>query len=453
MKKQFPKLAALALISLLPLTGCKSGQTDSEGNTIVKFSVRNYATELEGWKKTVEKANQLLEADGQKVRIEIESLKVGSSWDDFYAKVRTNIMTKKGGTIGRIAESHIPQMRKQNLIGELTDVATTLIDSGEYNTSAFNGVAREGNKYYGLPSGLQHMVVYYNKDKFDAYNKDKAESEKIAYPSGDWNNASTFEELRADALKLTSGSGSSKQFGFSAGPFMAYAGMYAKNSGGYNIFDDNGECKIYTQEFIDAYDWLGGMIYDDKTSPNISESLDEGGLGKFCSGNVAILVDGIYNIHDILTKCKFNVGVAAIPVKEKSGGGKYKSYTTNFTDCYWISNTSKHAAEDKIALQYILKSEAIKASADYQVGGVPIKNDCVDNYFEKLEAAGLSHEACQVIREGAKNTISVPYTSYYNEVDLKVNAKLGLWMNKDSEWTTDRFVRFMDTTMKEAMPK
>lgn len=453
MKNKFLKLGALVAMTMCSVVSCSCGKkdTDDSGNTIVRFSIRNYITELDGWRQTVAKANELLAKDNKKIKIELEELKVGSSWDDYFAKVRTNILQKKGGTIGRIAESHMPQMRKQNLLGEVTDLANKLMETGEYNNDAFGGVAKEGNKYYGLPSGLQHMVVFYNKDKFDAYNAGKTDAEKIPYPSGDWNDATTFDEIRSMALKLTSGSGAGKQFGFSAGPFMAYGGMYAKNSGGYNIFDEEGNCRIYSQEWLDVYNWLGGMLYDDKSSPNISESLQEGGLGKFTSGNVAILIDGIYNIHDILTKCKFTVGVAAIPAKAKADGTKYKSYSTNFTDCYWVSKNSKHPADDQTAIEYLMKSEAIKKSADYQVGGVPIKNDCVENYFEKLQAAGLSKTACDVIREGAKNTINVPYTDYYNEADLKINAKLGMWMNKDPDWPTDTYVRFMDTTIKSFM--
>ena len=33
----------------------------------------------------------------------------------------------------------------------------------KYNASAFEGVAKKDGKYYGLPSGTQHMVLYYNK--------------------------------------------------------------------------------------------------------------------------------------------------------------------------------------------------------------------------------------------------------------------------------------------------
>lgn len=451
--KSILKTIFLPLLVVSSLTSCGGGGGDDSTVTTVKFSVRNYQVELEGWQEMVKSANQLLAADNQKVKIELETIKVGSSWDDFYTKVTTNILTRKGGTIGRIAESHIPLMIKKNQIADLTDVANELIATNEYNNDSFGGVALNGGKYYGLPSGLQHMVLYYNKDKFDAYNSKVEDADKISYPSGDWDDASTFTEIRDYAKKLTSGSGASKQYGFSAGPFLAYAGMYSKNCGGYNIFDDEGNCQIDTEPFYDVYNWLGSMIIEDGSAPKAVDTYNEGGFGKFCSGNIAMLVDGIYNLHDIIRDCKFKVGIAAIPVGVNDSGAKYKSYSTNFTDRYWAAQTSKHPAEDKIALKYILKAESIRAHAALQVGGVPIRKDCVDTYFTSIVSSGVTQEAANVIKEGAKNTINVPYSSYYNEVDQKINAVIALWMDQKEGWTTEKFIKYMDSEMKAAMGK
>ena len=161
----------------------------------------------------IDAANCVLERYGEKVRIEAEII-MTDSWDQYYTKVTSNILGKIGGTIGRIAESHMPQMVNKNQIADLTEVRNALVETGEYAADAFEGVAVKDGKYYGLPSGTQHMVLYYNKTIFDEYNKAHPEA-PVDYPSGDWNNASTFEEIRETAKKLTSGSGASKKFGLS----------------------------------------------------------------------------------------------------------------------------------------------------------------------------------------------------------------------------------------------
>ena len=45
--------------------------------------------------------------------------------------------------------------------------------------------------YYGLPRDFQTIVLFYNKDMFDAAG--------VAYPTADW----TYDDLRNAAKKLT----------------------------------------------------------------------------------------------------------------------------------------------------------------------------------------------------------------------------------------------------------
>ena len=60
--------------------------------------------------------------------------------------------------------------------------------------------------YYGLPRDFQTIVLFYNKDLFDAAG--------VAYPTDDW----TLQDLRDAAQKLTvdkDGDGVNDQWGFS----------------------------------------------------------------------------------------------------------------------------------------------------------------------------------------------------------------------------------------------
>ena len=319
-------MLAVAAVMCCSLAACgKGGGTDKDGNVIVQMSLMNSTNENPGWLAMIDAANGVLERDGEKVRIEAEII-MTDSWDQYYTKVTSNILGKIGGTIGRIAESHMPQMVNKNQIADLTEVRNALVETGEYAADAFEGVAVKDGKYYGLPSGTQHMVLYYNKTIFNEYNKAHPEA-PLDYPSGDWNNASTFEEIRETAKKLTSGSGASKKFGLSAGPYLAYAGMYAKNSGGDNIFNAAGECVIATKPFYDVYEWFEDMLITDKSMPNTSDTQTLDAMARFLGGNIAMIIDGVWQIHDI---CKYTgdseIGVAAIPVAASGN----VSYSTTF---------------------------------------------------------------------------------------------------------------------------
>lgn len=453
MKKGINKLLAACLAATMSvgvmsgLAACGPKDVDSEGNVIVTMSIMNSTNENPGWLAMIDAANEVLARDGEKVRIEPEIIKT-DSWDQYYTKITSNILGNIGGTIGRIAESHIPMMVDKRQLADLTDIRDELVATGDYDVTAFDGVAEKDGRYYGLPSGTQHMVMYYNKTIFDEYNAANP-SAQISYPSSDWDNASTFAEIKDAAKKITdyytSLGADKKKFGLSAGPFLAYAGMYAKNSGGENIFDEEGNCVIKSQPFYDVYDWFTGMLVTDKSAPSTSDTQTLDAAARFLGGNIAMLIDGVWQMHDV---CKYTnnyeIGIAAIPVADK----QYKSYTTTFTDRFWASRNSRHPEEDKIALKALMSKEAITALSDKQIGGIPIRTDCVDNYFESIQGTKLAGSV-ETVKGGKAYKANVPYSTYYNVVDQRINQKMALWISGDM--SARDFVDFMHDTMVDGM--
>lgn len=468
-------------VSCCAVSACGIHNTsDRGGMTVVKMSLMNSTNENPGWLAMIDAANSLLEQSGEAVRIEAEIIKT-DSWDEYYTKITSNMVGRIGGTIGRIAESHIPLMVEKNQLAEVTSVRDALVqetdEDGEpiYNADAFEGVAEKDGKYYGLPCGTQHMVLYYNKTIFDQYNQvielraqgsptesicletglssdrvsgilaENPELLPVAYPSGDWAEASTFDEIRDTAKKLSSGTGSQRRFGLSAGPFLAYAGMYSKNSGGENIFNDRGECVIQSQPFYDVYQWFDDMLKVDRSMPTTSDTATSSAFDRFLTGNIAMMIDGVWNLHDIVKYTEgYEIGVAAIPVK----GSGYDSYTTTFTDRFWAARNSSTPEQDQIALKALLSAEAINAVSEKQVGGFPIRKDSVDIYLRSLEETKLASYA-PVIKEGIEHGVNVPYSTYYNIVDQRINQKMSVWIN--GEMTSAEFVDYMDESMKLGM--
>lgn len=447
MRKKIVTVIVLAIVLTMlcaSLTACvKNDDKDAEGNTIVKMSLMNSTNENPGWLAMIDAANEVLEEQGEKVRIQAEII-MTDSWDEYYTKITTNMMGKIGGTIGRIAESHVSLMVEKNRLADLTSLRNELVATGEYDASAFEGVAEKDGKYYGLPSGTQHMVLYYNKTLIDNYNASHPD-DAIEYPSSDWDNPSTFDEIRTTAKKLSGGSGVNKYFGLSAGPFLAYAGMYAKNSGGDNIFNADGECIINTQPYYDVYEWFEKMLIEDQSMPSTSDTATSDAMNRFLSGNVAMIIDGVWQLHDI---CRYTgdyeIGVAAIPVSQKG----YSAYTTTFADRFWAARNSTHPEADKIALKALMSQKAILALGSKQIGGFPVRNDCVENYVSSIRTTKLGAYV-DIIAEGRNRKVNVPYSTYYNVVDQQINQKMATWINGDL--STKDYVDFMYSTMIKGM--
>lgn len=435
-------VAILAFVALASLASCGQSTASGPSSTTVKISIMNSINENPGWLAMIDEANVLLAADQKNITIKPEVIKT-DSWDEYYTKVSSNMAGRIGGTIGRIAESHIPLMIEKGQLQDLSPIASDLLATGKYNTSAFQGTGYKDGKYYGLPSGTQHMLLYYNKDLFDRYNMANPTA-KLAYPSGNWNQASTFSEIAEDARKLSGGDGASRHFGLSAGPYLAYAGMYSVNSGGENIFDKEGNCVIKSQSFYDVYDWFDTMLKTDKSMPSTSDTATSSAIDRFLGGNIAMIIDGVWQLHDVIKYTSFNVGIAAIPVKTAA----YLSHTTTFTDEFFAVKTSKTPTQDQIALRYLQKAESITALAEKQVGGFPVYKDDVATYTASLASSKVK-DYLDVITGGLNSAVSVPYSTYYNIVDQRINQKMAPWIS--GEISAHDFVDYMDEMMQKGM--
>ena len=126
-------LTSLLLTStLLVSCGNKTNSVDEEGNTIIKMSIMNSTNENPGWLAMIDAANEVLKTNNEKVRIEPDIIKT-DSWDQYYTKVATNMIGHIGGTIGRIAESHVPMMIEKNQLQDLTEICNDLISLKDEN--------------------------------------------------------------------------------------------------------------------------------------------------------------------------------------------------------------------------------------------------------------------------------------------------------------------------------
>jgi multiple sugar transport system substrate-binding protein len=154
-----------------------------------------FATELEGWTASVDAANELL-AD-QNIRIVVQNVPV-TDWNEYYQRAVSQIAAGQPIDIGRLAESHMPTAIRDGVAMDITDRLDDL-NMDDYFQAAFFSAAYQDERYYGIPSGIYYMVMYYNRDLFDAAGLD--------YPSADWENAITFDQVREYAAALTTGRG------------------------------------------------------------------------------------------------------------------------------------------------------------------------------------------------------------------------------------------------------
>lgn len=383
-------------------------------NVEVSFSMAAYSNEVDGWTAMIEEANRKLAEEGKNITIKINKVPC-TGWPEYYQKVITQMAGGSAPDIGRIAESYMPMLIYKGQVVDLTDYIAEDFDMSLYYEKTFENSAYRDGHYYGLPSGLNYYLVYYNKDMFDAAG--------LAYPSGDWNKASSFEEYREMAKTLTQGEGAEKTYGFSAGPYMAAVGMFNKSLGGNNVFDESGNPSMNDAVSKEVFAWFDTMLRDDYSMPRPTDTKVMSAFDMFKAGRLGMVLDGTWWLGSIKDIKDFEVGIAAIP----SGNGT-EAFTSQFVDSFVIFKGSEHEKEAWEAVKAIMSTEAFEALASTGVGGVPVAKDVANAVIDESLGSGVDAASKQCAEEGMNHTIKVPYNSYYQEADQKVNNVMDEWL-------------------------
>jgi multiple sugar transport system substrate-binding protein len=401
---------ALLFISTVALTPAAAAPRRAEVTELV-LPLIGFATELPGWQAAVAEANKILEP--KNIRIKTQTV-TATTWDEYYQKVTAQLAAGQPLDIGRIAESQMPTVIKKGQALDLTDYIKEFKDEDVY-LSTFKNAAYQGDRYFGVPSGVYNMLLYYNKDMFDKAG--------IAYPSADWENAITMDQVREIAKKLAKGEGATRTFGFAGGPYMAFIGQYAVSAGGANVFNKDGECALTEAESVAAYKWFDGMLREDKTQPRPTDTRVISAWDMFKSGRLAMIVDGTWFFTSAKNDIKsFKVGIAAVP------SAKGKAYSSQFVDSWLIWKGTKHEKEAWEAIKAITSVQATKALSLKGVGGIPVVKAVLEDKELDIIGSKFSADDKKAFLDSLNHTLAVPYNEFYAEADTKVNQVMDNWL-------------------------
>lgn len=424
MRKLFFMCLFLVVVSPVVFSGGASEvEKEAAGEevpVVVDFAMIGFQNEVEGWTAMVEAANKKL--DG-KIKINIERINA-NGWPEYYQKIVTQMAAGNPPDIIRVAESLFPRMIERNQLVDLTPYMSEL-DMTKYAESPFKNAGYKDGKYYNVPSGVYHLALYYNKDIFDGAG--------IDYPSTDWNNSITFVETRQTAQKLTSGEGANKTWGFYAGPYMAYIGMYALSAGGENVFNADGTSAMNSPEVKEVYQWFDAMLREDKTQPTPTATRVVGAWDMFKNGKLAMIVENSWIMNDFKSIDSFDTGIAAPPSKDGN------AYSSQFVDGFAIPRGSSHQEEAWEAIKALISKDGFEALVPTGTGGIPIHLEVLEEQSELIFGSNVDKESQQAFIDGLSHTVSVPYRSFYDEADQKVNASLDSWLL--GKITSDEFAK------------
>lgn len=183
----------------------------------------------------------------------------------------------------------------------------------------------EGN-LYGIADRGGSMVLFYNKDMFDAAG--------VAYPTSDW----TWDDMLAASKALTGGEGEEETWGFGSETWWPYWMTWVYQAGG-QVIDEDGNLALNSPESIKGLTFLQELTTVHDVMPTREEYANIGSGASastvFAQGRIGMVANGLW-FFSSLQDVDFNYDVV-----ELFGGEQ--QVTAPFGSAMTISATCKHS--------------------------------------------------------------------------------------------------------------
>ncbi|MFD4421590.1 ABC transporter substrate-binding protein [Agromyces sp. NPDC058484] len=317
-----------------------------------------------------------------------------SPFADYFTKLQSQLAAGTEACIVSMQSLRLPAFA--SALEPLDDLlAEQGFDESEWNEGALSALQFEGEQY-AVPYGLSTMLLYYNKDAFAAAG--------VEEPTSAW----TIEDFEAAAEKITAATGK-PAFGQSFSDLHMFAMLLADN--GAKPVTAEGELDLTSDEMKEAFDWYSGLATEQGVASVPASASDiPWGEQQFVAGNVAMAVDGSWNLASNAADAGFPVGVVALP-QGPNGGGTYSANSG-----FGISKSCENKAAAAEAIVAITGADAAEESA--KGGTAPARLGSEDTFYQGLADSidaknpGYSQQARDAVE--ASSEMATPFISTDN---------------------------------------
>lgn len=292
MKKYYVSMSLLVFTFLL-LAGAAAAQ---DAPVEITYMMWGSPEELAVWQTIVDE----FQVANPNIKVTVDV----SDWESYWNKLRTLFAGGTPPDVFAMDAPLYPDWQSRGVLLNLQpyiDVSPGLLD-GLYPVT-LEAYQREDG-YYGLPRDFQTIVLFYNKDMFDAAG--------LAYPTDEW----TMDDLRAVAAKLTldtDGNGGVDQWGFSTDLYdmELFWSSAIWGYGGDIINAERTQTLLGDENARNAWHFIADMALGDKSMPDPNQ-VAEFGYDAFAAGVAAMTTIGHWVVPQY-SQLGFQWDVAAMP--------------------------------------------------------------------------------------------------------------------------------------------
>jgi len=231
-----------------------------------------------------------------------------ATWGEYNNSFLNQVATGATPDIFSVAIEGFAEIASKGLLVNLEDVAkndpaaTAVLEGIDANLLDGMRTRPSGELNY-FPTEWNNVVMYYNKDMFDAAG--------IDYPKDNW----TWADFQAAAKALTirDANGNVSQYGyFVPGSNFCLQPWFLTNEA--NVLDADWRAPVVTTDnFRETLQFLHDLINKDKVAPAFELGV---GADKFVAGQVAMFSAGHWPLPEIIESKMKNVGVQIMPINK-----------------------------------------------------------------------------------------------------------------------------------------
>ncbi|WP_342361864.1 sugar ABC transporter substrate-binding protein [Terrarubrum flagellatum] len=239
-------------------------------------------------------------------------------------------------------------------------------DIDAFDPSIMKGLSRNG-KQFALPYDFGPLMLYYNHEMFV--------KEGVPLPKLGW--------TEADFMKAAKALTKDGKFGFSLSVPDAFV-VFARSKGA-KYLNDKGDLDLTNAGLKGAFSQYAKLVNDDKVAPLLPPTGSQSSTvsnGRFSAGNVAMYVDGPWQLINLKRKSSFTIGVAPVPAREAG------SLTVSAGSGFGIAATSKNKDAAWKAIQVMTGPDAEKYLAEAG-RAFPARKD-FQKYWYDVAAEGVA---------------------------------------------------------------
>ena len=380
-----------SLDALLLATAASPALAEDVTINYITFSAApNYIEELEA---TI----AAFESENPGVHVKYET----AGWDAYFTKLQTMVAANKAPDAFELNYENFVTYAEKGALLDLGPLmaADAGFDAAVYNPTALAAFAQDG-KQYGLVESFSNVVLFYNKDLFDAAG--------VAYPSAEW----TWKEELEAAQKLTD-AGKGVWGDFAPIQFWEFYKTIAQN-GGSILSPDKKTVTIDSPQNIETLTWMIDKVNTYKVTPSDADMAGQASEDLFKAGKIAMLRTGIWLLGDFAQNARFSWDIALEP------GNTQKAHHF-FSNGVAVSANSAHPQE---AYEWVKFLTSSKAAVDIRVAAgweLPAVSDtaAVQSYLDQDVP-----ESREVVFQALDTAVVPPVVGNWNQLTDAVGKEL-----------------------------